>query len=152
MDADEIAAEAILRALADETLSEPRLAVELGVLLPQSATLFVASSMPVRDIETFWPVRDDPPRVLCNRGANGIDGTVSSAFGAAAHGDGPVPLLIGDVALAHDIGGLLAATRLGLQLTMVLIHNDGGRDLAAPANRAGQDGAGAGRRRTRGHG
>jgi len=71
---------------------------ELGVLLPEEATLFVASSMPVRDIETFWPVRPDPPRVLCNRGANGIDGTVSSAFGAAAESSGPVVLLIGDVA------------------------------------------------------
>jgi 2-succinyl-5-enolpyruvyl-6-hydroxy-3-cyclohexene-1-carboxylate synthase len=82
--------------------------------------------MPVRDIETFWPVRDDPPRVLCNRGANGIDGIVSSAFGAAAAGGGPVVLLIGDVALAHDIGGLLAARRLDLKLTIVLIDNDGG--------------------------
>ena len=96
------------------------------MLLPEEATLFVASSMPVRDIETFWPVREDPPRVLCNRGANGIDGTVSSAFGAAAAGAGPVVLLIGDVALAHDIGGLLAAKRLGLKLTIVLLDNDGG--------------------------
>jgi 2-succinyl-5-enolpyruvyl-6-hydroxy-3-cyclohexene-1-carboxylate synthase len=96
------------------------------VLLPEEATLFFASSMPVRDIETFWPARDDPPRVLCNRGANGIDGTVSSAFGAAAAGEGPVVLLIGDVALAHDIGGLLAATRLDLKLTILLLDNDGG--------------------------
>ena len=82
--------------------------------------------MPVRDVETYVAVRDDAPRVLCNRGANGIDGTVSSAFGAAAVGDGPVVLLIGDVALAHDIGGLLAARRLGLSLTIVLLDNDGG--------------------------
>jgi 2-succinyl-5-enolpyruvyl-6-hydroxy-3-cyclohexene-1-carboxylate synthase len=82
--------------------------------------------MPVRDIETFWPVRVDPPRVLCNRGANGIDGTVSSAFGAAANDPGPVVLLIGDVALAYDIGGLLAATRLRLKLTIVLLDNGGG--------------------------
>jgi 2-succinyl-5-enolpyruvyl-6-hydroxy-3-cyclohexene-1-carboxylate synthase len=88
--------------------------------------LFVASSMPVRDIETFWAARGDPPRVLCNRGANGIDGIVSSAFGAAAAGEGPVVLLIGDVALAHDIGGLLAAKRLALKLTIVLLDNDGG--------------------------
>ena len=107
--ADERAAQAILGVLARGDLSEPAVAAELGVLLPEEATLFVASSMPVRDIETFWPVRPDPPRVLCNRGANGIDGTVSSAFGAAADGSGPVVLLIGDVALAHDIGGLLAA-------------------------------------------
>ena len=107
-------------------LSEPTVAAELGVLLPERATLFVASSMPVRDIESFWPVRSDPPRVLCNRGANGIDGTVSSAFGAAAAGPDPTVLLIGDVALAHDIGGLLAARRLQLDLTIVLIDNGGG--------------------------
>jgi len=124
--ADERAAEAMLGALGGEQLSEPAVAAELGVLLPEEATLFVASSMPVRDIETFWPVRADPPRVLCNRGANGIDGTVSSAFGAAAAGRGPVVLLIGDVALAHDIGGLLAARRLELELTTVLLNNDGG--------------------------
>jgi 2-succinyl-5-enolpyruvyl-6-hydroxy-3-cyclohexene-1-carboxylate synthase len=130
--ADERAAEAIVGALDGNQLSEPRVAAELGVLLAAETTLFVASSMPVRDIETFWPVRADPPRVLCNRGANGIDGTVSSAFGAAAHGlgpvagAGPVVLLIGDVALAHDIGGLLAAARLGLKLTIVLVDNGGG--------------------------
>ena len=124
--ADELAAQAILGVLGDGELSEPAVAAELGVLLPQEATLFVASSMPVRDIETFWPVRADPPRVLCNRGANGIDGTVSSAFGAAAAGSGPVVLLIGDVALAHDIGGLLAAQRLRLKLTIVLLDNGGG--------------------------
>jgi len=124
--ADERAAEAIGAVLSDSGLSEPRLAVELGMLLPSEATLFVASSMPVRDIETFWPVRTDPPRVLCNRGANGIDGTVSSAFGAAAAATGPVLLLIGDVALAHDLGGLLAAGRLGLKLTIVLLENGGG--------------------------
>ena len=124
--ADERAAEAILGTLAAHELSEPALAAELGVLLPETATLFVASSMPVRDIETFWPARPDPPRALCNRGANGIDGTVSSAFGAAAAGSGPVVLLTGDVALAHDLGGLLAARRLALKLTIVLIDNGGG--------------------------
>src|SRR5205823_9490034 len=109
--ADERAAEAIHGVLGDGALPEPVVAAELGVLLPEEATLFVASSMPVRDIESFWPVRPDPPRVLCNRGASGIDGTVSGAFGAAAHGPGPVVLLTGDVALAHDMGGLLAARR-----------------------------------------
>jgi len=124
-DADNAAAAAIEATLGDE-LSEPRLARELCAALPADATLFVASSMPVRDVEGYAAVRDDPPRALCNRGANGIDGTVSSAFGAAAVSPGPVVLLIGDVALAHDIGGLLAARRLDLSLTIVLIHNDGG--------------------------
>jgi 2-succinyl-5-enolpyruvyl-6-hydroxy-3-cyclohexene-1-carboxylate synthase len=63
---------------------------------------------------------------MANRGANGIDGTVSSAFGVRASGDSEVVLLLGDVTLAHDIGGLLAARRLGLKLTIVLINNEGG--------------------------
>jgi 2-succinyl-5-enolpyruvyl-6-hydroxy-3-cyclohexene-1-carboxylate synthase len=87
--------------------------------------VFVAASMPVRDLESFWPVRDDAPRVLSNRGANGIDGTLSSALGVAAAAQGPVVALIGDVAFAHDVGGLLAASRLGLSLTIVLINNGG---------------------------
>lgn len=82
--------------------------------------------MPVRDVELFFPARELAPRVLSNRGANGIDGTVSSAFGATAASDGSVVLLVGDVALARDLGGLLAARRLGLGLTIVLLNNDGG--------------------------
>ena len=64
--------------------------------------------------------------MLANRGANGIDGTVSTAFGVAAASDRPDRLLIGDVALAHDVGGLLAARRLDLPLTIVLLDNGGG--------------------------
>jgi 2-succinyl-5-enolpyruvyl-6-hydroxy-3-cyclohexene-1-carboxylate synthase len=125
-DADAAAATAIDAALGDE-LTEPRVARELMTALPPEATLWVASSMPVRDVETFAPVRaDGGPRVLANRGANGIDGTVSSALGAAAVGGGPVTLLIGDVALAYDLSALLSVRRLGLDLTVVLLDNGGG--------------------------
>src|SRR5437763_15875151 len=82
--------------------------------------------MPIRDVELFSGARELAPRFLSNRGANGIDGTVSAAFGVAAASEGPVALLTGDVALAHDIGGLLANRRLGLGLTIVLLNNDGG--------------------------
>jgi 2-succinyl-5-enolpyruvyl-6-hydroxy-3-cyclohexene-1-carboxylate synthase len=122
--ADAVAAAAIDGELGDG-LSEPLVARRLGAVLDLETTLFVASSMPIRDVETFISARPDPPRVLSNRGANGIDGTVSSAFGAAAAGE-RVVLLIGDVALAHDIGGLLASRRLGLSLTIVVLNNDGG--------------------------
>ncbi len=123
--ADRAAAGAIAAAMGPG-LNEPRIAAELGSRLPDEATMIVASSMPVRDVETFFPARPASFRVLSNRGANGIDGTVSTAFGVAAVARGPVVLLIGDVALAHDVGGLLAASRLGLKLVIVLIDNDGG--------------------------
>jgi 2-succinyl-5-enolpyruvyl-6-hydroxy-3-cyclohexene-1-carboxylate synthase len=122
--ADAGAASAIGEVLGDG-LNEPAVAAALATLPPE-ATVFTASSMPVRDVETFWPVRDEPPRVLSHRGANGIDGTVAAAFGAAAAGDGPVVLHIGDVALTHDIGALLCAPRLGLAITIVLVDNGGG--------------------------
>jgi 2-succinyl-5-enolpyruvyl-6-hydroxy-3-cyclohexene-1-carboxylate synthase len=123
--ADRSAAGAIAAAL-ESSLNEPRVSAELGSVLPDDATVVVASSMPVRDVETFFPARPAALRVLSNRGANGIDGTVSTAFGVAAASSGPVVLLIGDVALAHDVGGLLAASRLGLKLVIVLLDNDGG--------------------------
>ena len=123
--ADTAAAGAIAATLGEE-LSEPRVAAELVAALPAEATLFVASSMPIRDVETFAAARDGGPRVLSNRGANGIDGTVAAALGVAAASHGPVVLHIGDVALAYDLGALLSARRLDLQLTIVLVNNDGG--------------------------
>ncbi|MFL5832110.1 MAG: 2-succinyl-5-enolpyruvyl-6-hydroxy-3-cyclohexene-1-carboxylic-acid synthase [Solirubrobacteraceae bacterium] len=123
--ADDSVSATIDTTLGDQ-LSEPLVAARLSDWLPAEATLFVASSMPIRDVELYFGVNELAPRVLSNRGANGIDGTVSSAFGAAAVTDGPVVLLIGDVALAHDIGGLLAAKRHSLSLTIVLLNNDGG--------------------------
>ncbi len=129
-DADTAAQAALTAGLADtDALSEPLTARLLAESLPPEATLLVASSMPIRDAELYFPAGTDQaggPRVLSNRGANGIDGTVSTAFGVAAATGGPVALLIGDVALAHDIGGLIAARRLGLDLTIVVINNDGG--------------------------
>jgi 2-succinyl-5-enolpyruvyl-6-hydroxy-3-cyclohexene-1-carboxylate synthase len=123
--ADDAVSAAIDSALGDE-LSEPLVAARLSEWLGPEANLLVASSMPIRDLELFAAARRPGPRVLSNRGANGIDGTLSSAFGIAAAAQGPVVALIGDVALLHDLGGLLAARRLGLELTIVLLNNDGG--------------------------
>jgi 2-succinyl-5-enolpyruvyl-6-hydroxy-3-cyclohexene-1-carboxylate synthase len=124
--ADSAVAHAIAEPLMSAGLSEPTTVTALGQFLPPSATLFVGASMPIRDVEEFFPALNEPPRVMANRGANGIDGTVSSAFGLAAATQGEVVLVLGDITLAHDIGSLLAARRLGLKLTIVLINNDGG--------------------------
>jgi 2-succinyl-5-enolpyruvyl-6-hydroxy-3-cyclohexene-1-carboxylate synthase len=109
-------------------LFEGRVFSELAALLPAGSLLYVGNSMPVRDMDTFfWPgVR--PLYCLGNRGANGIDGVISSALGAsAASGPGePVVLVIGDLSFFHDLNGLLAARLYALNLVIVLINNDGG--------------------------
>jgi 2-succinyl-5-enolpyruvyl-6-hydroxy-3-cyclohexene-1-carboxylate synthase len=126
-DADTRAASAIEATIGEDDVNEPRIARELATAVPAGATVVIAASMPIRDVETFWPVLDAPPRALANRGANGIDGTISTAYGVAAADPGrPTYLLIGDVALAHDVGGLLAGRRLGVALTIVVIDNAGG--------------------------
>jgi 2-succinyl-5-enolpyruvyl-6-hydroxy-3-cyclohexene-1-carboxylate synthase len=128
-EADAAAAHAIAQTIGageDAPLNEPLIAAEVAAALPRGATLFVAASMPIRDVETFAPAREDGPLVLANRGANGIDGTVASALGAAAAGSGPVVLHVGDVTLAYDLSALLSARRLSLDLTIVLVNNDGG--------------------------
>jgi 2-succinyl-5-enolpyruvyl-6-hydroxy-3-cyclohexene-1-carboxylate synthase len=125
-DADGRAASAIAVTIGTDDINEPRIARELASAVPAGATVVVAASMPIRDVETFWPVLDAPPRTLANRGANGIDGTISTAYGVAAATGSPTYLLIGDVTLAHDIGGLLAGRRLGVPLTIVVVDNAGG--------------------------
>ncbi|MEE9277438.1 MAG: 2-succinyl-5-enolpyruvyl-6-hydroxy-3-cyclohexene-1-carboxylic-acid synthase, partial [Dehalococcoidia bacterium] len=111
---------------ADASLSEPRVAAELAGLLPDGATLFAGNSMPVREVDGFFPGDARPIRVLANRGAGGIDGIVSSALGASIAVDGPLVLLIGDLSLYHDLNGLAAIARHGLDATIVLLNNDGG--------------------------
>ena len=105
---------------------EPKALVAALDAAPDGATVWVASSMPIRDVETFLPLSEKRLRLLANRGANGIDGTVSSALGAAVAGGERVFLLTGELALLHDVGGLLAAARLGAELTIVCINNGGG--------------------------
>jgi 2-succinyl-5-enolpyruvyl-6-hydroxy-3-cyclohexene-1-carboxylate synthase len=98
----------------------------LSAVLPEGTLLYAGNSMPVRDLDTFLPAAAESLRCLSNRGANGIDGVVSSALGASAAGVGPVVLVIGDVSFYHDLNGLLAARKHGLDLVVVLVNNDGG--------------------------
>jgi 2-succinyl-5-enolpyruvyl-6-hydroxy-3-cyclohexene-1-carboxylate synthase len=94
-------------------------------LLPDGGIVWAGSSMPVRDMDTWLPAGSRAIRPLASRGANGIDGVVSAALGAASTGV-PTVLVIGDIALLHDLSGLVAASRLGLAATIVVVNNDGG--------------------------
>jgi len=94
--------------------------------LAEDTIVWLASSMPVRDAESFWPAGPQRVRFLCNRGANGIDGTLASAAGAARATGRPVLVLLGELALLHDLGGLLATRRAGIDLTVVCVDNGGG--------------------------
>jgi 2-succinyl-5-enolpyruvyl-6-hydroxy-3-cyclohexene-1-carboxylate synthase len=98
----------------------------LAASLPDGAVLWAGSSMPVRDMDTWLPSTDRALTVRSNRGANGIDGVISSALGASAAGQGPVALVVGDVSFLHDLSALAMARRQGLTLTVVLVDNDGG--------------------------
>jgi 2-succinyl-5-enolpyruvyl-6-hydroxy-3-cyclohexene-1-carboxylate synthase len=109
----------------EEAMFEPKAAWLLARHLPAETALFVASSMPARDIEYVWPVNDRRIRLFFNRGANGIDGTLSTAVGVA-HGGAPAVLLTGDLALLHDSNGFLLRGHFRGALTIVLINNRGG--------------------------
>lgn len=105
---------------------EGRVFIELEEAVPDGATIFAGSSMPVRDMDAFLAKSAKSLSLVSNRGANGIDGVVSSALGTAAADRGPVFLVIGDLSFYHDLNGLWAAGRHRLDLTVVLVNNDGG--------------------------
>ncbi len=128
------AAEAAAGSAIDEALrahleaTEPGVARDVVAGLREGATLVVSSSMPIRDVEWFGG-RAPGVRVLANRGANGIDGVVSTAVGVAlaARGTGEATVvLVGDVAFLHDSNALLGAAARGIDLTIVVVDNDGG--------------------------
>ncbi|MGA3007174.1 MAG: 2-succinyl-5-enolpyruvyl-6-hydroxy-3-cyclohexene-1-carboxylic-acid synthase [Opitutaceae bacterium] len=109
-----------------DELFEGKAAWLLAQHLPVGTPLFVANSMPVRDVECLWPPNDRGCELFFNRGANGIDGTLSTALGVAHAGDRPAVLLTGDLALLHDTNGFLLRPKLRGSLTVVLINNNGG--------------------------
>ena len=94
---------------------------------PAGGTVFVSSSMPVRDLDAFGHPREEPLLVLGNRGASGIDGIVSTAFGVASRRPGsPTICVLGDLALFHDQNGLLWSREPDARVVFVLVDNDGG--------------------------
>ena len=94
--------------------------------LPDDALVWVSSSMPIRYVESYFPSSAKSIRFLSNRGANGIDGVVASAAGGTRATGRPTFVLIGEIALQHDVGGLLAAKRAGIDLTVICVNNGGG--------------------------
>jgi 2-succinyl-5-enolpyruvyl-6-hydroxy-3-cyclohexene-1-carboxylate synthase len=127
------AAEAAAQRAIDEVLAsdawvtEPWLARSLYEAAPSGSVVVASSSMPIRDLECFARARERAPRVLANRGANGIDGVVSTALGAAAGSGRPTLALVGDLAFLHDLSGLVwGALEEAPSATLVVVDNGGG--------------------------
>lgn len=119
-------AKAVMKSVEEqEELDEGKLFHQVLQQLPDNSTLFVGNSMPIRDLDSFFFTDKRKIRLLANRGANGIDGLVSSALGAAAV-TSPLYLIIGDLSLFHDLNGLLAAKLNDINMTVIVINNNGG--------------------------
>ncbi|MBO3459232.1 2-succinyl-5-enolpyruvyl-6-hydroxy-3-cyclohexene-1-carboxylic-acid synthase, partial [Aetokthonos hydrillicola] len=108
-----------------EDLFEGKVAWLLSHALPPETPVFIANSMPVRDVEFFWKPSASHIQPFFNRGANGIDGTLSTALGIA-HQHQSCVMLTGDLALLHDTNGFLIRNKFVGHLTIVLINNNGG--------------------------
>ena len=127
LDADAAAREAIASELG--TVSEPTepgLQLALGDAYRDGDLVYTASSMPVRDQESFLPPGADDVTFLSNRGANGIDGLISSGIGAAHATGRPTVIVTGDLGLLHDLGSLAALGDVETPVRIVVVNNDGG--------------------------
>jgi 2-succinyl-5-enolpyruvyl-6-hydroxy-3-cyclohexene-1-carboxylate synthase len=110
----------------DDSISEPALHLALGRAHRDGDLVYTASSMPIRDQETFLAAAETDALFLCNRGANGIDGLLSAGIGAAHASGRPTTIVTGDLGLLHDIGGLAALRDLSTPVRIVVIDNGGG--------------------------
>lgn len=105
---------------------EGALAATLFEVLSDGDFLFASSSMPIRDVDTFYNKTTKDIQIYANRGTNGIDGVVSTALGVYAATKRPGYLLIGDLAFLHDVNGLIVSRFQKTDLTVVVMNNDGG--------------------------
>ncbi|ESA32119.1 2-succinyl-5-enolpyruvyl-6-hydroxy-3-cyclohexene-1-carboxylate synthase [Leptolyngbya sp. Heron Island J] len=104
---------------------EGKISWVLSQYLPQGTSVIIANSMPIRDMESFWQPNDRHIQPYFSRGANGIDGTLSTAMGITHHSQNSL-LLTGDLAFLHDTNGLLNYPSLKGSLTVIVINNEGG--------------------------
>jgi 2-succinyl-5-enolpyruvyl-6-hydroxy-3-cyclohexene-1-carboxylate synthase len=111
---------------AEAPITEPALHRALGRAHADGDLVYTASSMPIRDQEAFLDPGEADVAFLCNRGANGIDGLVSSGIGAAHASGRPTTILTGDLGLLHDLGGLAALRDVSTPARIVVVDNDGG--------------------------
>jgi 2-succinyl-5-enolpyruvyl-6-hydroxy-3-cyclohexene-1-carboxylate synthase len=118
--------EKTIEAAITNEISEPFVARRISKLIPKDHALFLASSMPIRDMDMYAVANGNTVSVAANRGASGIDGTIASACGFAAGHKQSVTLLIGDLALLHDLNSLPLATQSRYPIIIVVINNDGG--------------------------
>ncbi len=110
----------------DGAISEPALHRALGAAHGDGDLVYTSSSMPIRDQEAFLAASETDVLFLSNRGANGIDGLISSGIGAAHAGGRPTTILSGDLGLLHDVGGLASLRDVSTPVRIVVIDNDGG--------------------------
>jgi 2-succinyl-5-enolpyruvyl-6-hydroxy-3-cyclohexene-1-carboxylate synthase len=109
-----------------EEITEPGLHLALGQAHADGDLVYTASSMPIRDQEAFLAPSETDALFLCNRGANGIDGLLSSGIGAAHASGRPTTIVSGDLGLLHDVGGLAALRDVSVPVRIVVVNNDGG--------------------------
>ncbi len=126
LDADRAVRAALDAELAGAPVSEPGLHHALGAAHRDGDLVYTASSMAIRDQETFLGAAGADVLFLCNRGANGIDGLISSGIGAAAVTGRPTTIVTGDLGLLHDIGGLAALRDVEVPVRIVVVDNSGG--------------------------
>ncbi|MFG6148197.1 2-succinyl-5-enolpyruvyl-6-hydroxy-3-cyclohexene-1-carboxylic-acid synthase [Halobacillus sp. B23F22_1] len=115
----------IMLASPEPALNEGHAVVYLSEAIPEESNLFVGNSMPIREVDSFFASSPKKINIMANRGANGIDGVVSTALGTAAQGRNTT-LLLGDLSFFHDLNGLLIAKQKKINMTIVVINNDGG--------------------------
>lgn len=125
VDINELTKKELMQTTEIQEISEAKLFHSLGEMIPDDAVLFVGNSMPIRDLDTFFHKQNKKVTIIANRGANGIDGTISTALGVGVIKQ-PLFLIVGDLTFFHDLNGLVLSQLYKVPITVLLINNNGG--------------------------